>query len=74
MLTISHPASRGGEFPVFPVWLHVYVPNVDATYQRALEAGGTSAQEPSQVQGEPDRRGRQGSCRKYMVDRHPGER
>ena len=57
MLTISHPASRGGEFPVFPVWLHVYVPNVDATYQRALEAGGTSVQEPSQVEGEPDRRG-----------------
>ena len=29
-------------FPAFPVWLHVYVPDVDRTYQKALAAGGTS--------------------------------
>jgi PhnB protein len=55
--TVVMIADAGDEFPAFPVWLHVYVPNVDATYQRALEAGGVSVQEPSQVEGEPDRRG-----------------
>ncbi len=42
--------------PAFPVWLHVYVPDVDATYRRALEKGATSVQEPSE-QGDGDRRG-----------------
>jgi uncharacterized glyoxalase superfamily protein PhnB len=49
-------ADGGGQVPAFPVWLHVYVPDVDATYRRALAAGGVSVQEPSQ-QGDPDRRG-----------------
>ena len=40
----------------FPVWLHVYVPDVDATYGRALAAGAASVQEPSE-QGDGDRRG-----------------
>lgn len=44
------------QFPAFPVWLHVYVPDVDATYRRALEAGGVSVQEP-QKKDDPDRRG-----------------
>ncbi len=35
--------------------LHVYVQDVDATYKRALIAGGASLQEPSQ-QDDPDRR------------------
>jgi PhnB protein len=39
----------------FPIWLHVYVPDVDATYQSALEKGGISVQEPSE-QGDGDRR------------------
>jgi uncharacterized glyoxalase superfamily protein PhnB len=47
----------GGSFPAFPVWLHVYVPDVDATYQRALAAGGVAVQEPRQKQDDPDRRG-----------------
>src|SRR5688572_28434557 len=55
--TVVMMADAGGEFPAFPVWLHVYVPDVDATYRRALEAGGVSVQEPSQREGEPDRRG-----------------
>lgn len=47
----------GGPFPAFPVWLHVYVPDVDATYRRALAAGGVSVQEPQQKKDDPDRRG-----------------
>jgi uncharacterized glyoxalase superfamily protein PhnB len=41
----------------FPVWLHVYVPDVDAIYKKALAAGAASVQEPSQRPGDPDRRG-----------------
>ncbi|KAB0269122.1 VOC family protein [Microvirga brassicacearum] len=43
------------EYPAFPVWLHVYVPDVDAAYARALEAGGVSVQAPTQ-KGDEDRR------------------
>jgi uncharacterized glyoxalase superfamily protein PhnB len=55
--TVVMLADAGGEFPAFPAWLHVYVPDVDATYQRALEAGGISVQEPVQKEGDTDRRG-----------------
>jgi PhnB protein len=55
--TVVMIAEAGDAYPAFPVWLHVYVPDVDATYLRALEAGGTSVQAPSQAKGEPDRRG-----------------
>jgi PhnB protein len=50
-------ADAGGPFPAFPVWLHLYVADVDAAYARALQAGATSAQEPQQKPGDPDRRG-----------------
>ncbi|HRP07700.1 MAG TPA: VOC family protein [Gemmatimonadales bacterium] len=43
-------------YPAIPTWLHVYVPDVDATYARALAAGGRSVQEPVQ-KGDPDKRG-----------------
>ena len=35
------------QHPAMPCMIHLYVPNVDAVYQRALTAGGTSAMEPS---------------------------
>ena len=38
-----------------PSHIHVYVPDVDAAYARALHAGGVSVQEPRQ-QDDPDRR------------------
>jgi PhnB protein len=55
--TVIMIADGGGEFPAFPAWLHVYVRDVDATYQRALEAGGISVQEPLRKGDDPDRRG-----------------
>ena len=54
--TVVMIADAGGEVPAFPVWLHVYVPDVDASYRRLLEAGGSPVQEPSQKAHDPDRR------------------
>lgn len=54
--TIVMVGDAGDDFPAFPVWLHVYVPDVDATYQRALAAGGVSVQIPRRNEGEIDRR------------------
>jgi len=55
--TVVMIADGGGQWPPFPSWLHVYVPDVDAAYRRALDAGGVSVQEPSQRAGDPDKRG-----------------
>jgi uncharacterized glyoxalase superfamily protein PhnB len=46
----------GENWPPVPAHVHVYVPDVDATYRRALAAGATSLQEPVQKQDE-DKRG-----------------
>ncbi|WP_224368319.1 VOC family protein [Hyalangium versicolor] len=54
--TVVMLSEGGGQFPAFPVWLHVYVPDVDATYRRALAAGGVSVQEPVK-KDDPDKRG-----------------
>jgi len=55
--TVIMIADAGGAYPAFPAWLHVYVPDVDATYERALQAGGVSVQLPVQKTGDPDKRG-----------------
>lgn len=55
--TVVMLADAGANFPAFPVWMHVYVPDVDAVYRRALDLGAESAQEPTRKDGEPDRRG-----------------
>ena len=55
--TVVMLADAGGPWPAFPVWLHVYVDDVDETYRRALAAGGVSVQEPVRKEGDPDRRG-----------------
>ncbi|NJN17228.1 MAG: VOC family protein [Oscillochloris sp.] len=43
------------ESEAFPAMLHLYVDDADATYRRALAAGGSSLQEPSES-GDGDRR------------------
>ncbi len=45
-------------WPAVPAYVHVYVPDVDASYRGALEAGGTSVMEPTRKGGDdPDKRG-----------------
>jgi PhnB protein len=55
--TVVMIADAGGAYPAFPVWLHVYVPDAQATYKKALAAGGVSVQEPVHKAGDPDLRG-----------------
>ena len=43
-------------WPAIPSHVHIYVPDVDATYQRAIAAGATGVQEPVQKDDE-DKRG-----------------
>jgi uncharacterized glyoxalase superfamily protein PhnB len=40
-------ADAGSEWPPMPAFIHLYVDDCDATYARALEAGGTSVREPA---------------------------
>ncbi len=54
--TVVMIADGGENNPAFPVWLHLYVPDVDASYRRALHAGGIPVDEPKQRDGDPDRR------------------
>ncbi len=55
--TVVMMADASPEFPAFPVWMHLYVKDVDAAYQRALDAGGVAVQPPKRSDGDPDKRG-----------------
>lgn len=49
--------SDGNEnWPPIPAYVHVYVPDVDKTYRRAIEAGAEPVQEPVK-KGDADKRG-----------------
>lgn len=50
-------ADGSDEYPPFPSLIHVYVEDVDRTYQRALDTGATAVQEPAQQDRDPDKRG-----------------
>lgn len=54
--TVVMLADAANGWPAVPAHVHVYVPDVDATYRRALEAGAESVQEPVKKDDE-DRRG-----------------
>jgi uncharacterized glyoxalase superfamily protein PhnB len=43
-------------WPPIQAHVHIYVPDVDATYRRALDAGAVSVQEPVKKEDE-DKRG-----------------
>jgi PhnB protein len=55
--TVVMIADSTPQWPPYAASIHVYVPDVDATYRRAVDAGGVTIQEPSQQSGDPDRRG-----------------
>ncbi len=54
--TVIMLADGSANWPPAPAQVHVYVPDVDAAYRRALEAGATSVQEPLEDENE-DKRG-----------------
>ena len=54
--TVVMLADSTPNWPAIPAHVHVYVPDVDATYRRALAAGATSVQEPTKGNDE-DKRG-----------------
>lgn len=54
--TVVMLTDGGGDWPPIPANVHVYVPDVDDVYRRALEAGAVSVQEPVKKDDE-DRRG-----------------
>ena len=45
------------EFPPNQHLLHIYVPNVDKVYEKAISLGCESTETPHQKEGDPDRRG-----------------
>jgi PhnB protein len=53
--TVVMLADASEDRPAIPAHVHIYVPDVDATYQRALAAGATSVQKPQEPpQGSED--------------------
>lgn len=55
--TVVMLGDAGGDWPPVPCHVHVYVQDVDATFRRALDAGGVPVQEPAQKEAQDDRRG-----------------
>lgn len=45
------------EYPVYSLWLHIYVPDVHETFAKAIQFGCESIGEPVQKEGDPDCRG-----------------
>jgi PhnB protein len=54
--TVVMLADGAPGWPPIPSHVHIYVPDVDTTYKRALEAGATSVQAPVK-KDDPDKRG-----------------
>ena len=63
-------AEGGPAWPPMQAHVHVYVPDVDATYRRALEAGAVSVQEPVKKEDEDKRGGVRRRRRHDLVDRN----
>ncbi|MEZ4594345.1 MAG: VOC family protein [Chloroflexota bacterium] len=49
-------ADKAEGWPPTPSYVHIYVPDVEDTYRRALDAGAESVQRPQQ-KDDPDKRG-----------------
>jgi len=46
-----------GNFPPVQIVMHVYVPDVDETFQKAVNAGCEIVEQPTEREGDPDKRG-----------------
>jgi uncharacterized glyoxalase superfamily protein PhnB len=44
------------KYPPVPIVMHVYVPDVDKTFEKAMEAGCEMIEKPKQQDNDPDRR------------------
>jgi uncharacterized glyoxalase superfamily protein PhnB len=44
------------KFPPVSLVMHVYVPNVDETFDKAIKAGCEVVEKPKEREGDPDRR------------------
>lgn len=45
------------QYPANKYWMHVYVPNVDETFKRAIELGCEIVELPQTKDNDPDKRG-----------------
>lgn len=54
--TVVMMGESAGEWPATPSHVHVYVPDADATYRKAIECGAVSVQEPVK-KDDADKRG-----------------
>lgn len=45
------------KFPAVPTVIHVYVPDVDKAFNKAIEAGCEIVDKPKEQEGDPDKRG-----------------
>lgn len=45
------------KYPPVQIVIHVYVPDVDKTFEKAIEAGCEILEKPKQQENDPDRRG-----------------
>lgn len=45
------------KFPPVQIVMHVYVSNVDETFQKAVDAGCEIVEQPTEREGDPDKRG-----------------
>ncbi|MGK2864694.1 MAG: VOC family protein [Chitinophagaceae bacterium] len=45
-----------GKFPPVPLVMHVYFPNVDKTFDKAIKAGCEIVEQPKERDDDPDRR------------------
>jgi PhnB protein len=50
-------AESSDEYPPLTQLLHVYVQDVDQTYEKAIQLGCESVQTPIEIPGDPDKRG-----------------
>lgn len=55
--TVVMMGEATGDWPVQATHLHIYVPDVDTTFARAVERGAEVVEAPAQKPNDPDRRG-----------------